>query len=52
LLLEPIRQTVRERVRMMPVDQVQIVPASLGVNAGILGSAVWASHRLAAKGSV
>jgi glucokinase len=50
LLLDPIRQTIRERVRMMPVDQVQVVPASLGVNAGIMGSAVWASHRLAAQG--
>lgn len=50
LLLDPIRQTVRERVKMMPVDQVQIVPASLGVNAGIIGSAVWASHRLEAQG--
>jgi glucokinase len=50
LLLDPVRQTIRERVRMMPVDQVQVVPASLGVNAGIMGSAVWASHRLAAQG--
>lgn len=46
LLLEPLRRTVLERVKMMPVEQVEIVPAVLGMNAGIIGVAVWASHRL------
>ncbi len=43
LLLDPIRRTVKDRVRVMPVEQVQIVPAELGTNAGIIGAAVWAS---------
>jgi len=48
LLFEPIRRTIRERVTIMPVDQVEIVAASLGRNAGVLGMAVWASQNLIA----
>jgi glucokinase len=44
LLLDPIRRTVRDRVRIMPVDQVEIVPSQLGDNAGIIGVACWAAH--------
>jgi glucokinase len=44
LLLDPIRRTVRERVHVMPVEQVEIVPAQLGDNAGIIGVACWAAH--------
>jgi glucokinase len=43
LLLEPIRQTVKERVHLVPVDQVEILPAALGDNGGLLGAALWAS---------
>jgi glucokinase len=42
LLFSPVRRTIRERVKMMPVDQVDVVPATLGSNGGILGSALWA----------
>jgi glucokinase len=42
LLLEPIRKTVRERVFIMPVEKVEIVPATLGNNAGVIGVALWA----------
>ncbi len=45
LLLEPIRRTVRERVTIMPADQVQIVPAELGSNAGVIGVATWAAQQ-------
>jgi glucokinase len=45
LLLNPIRQTVRERVYIMPVDQVEIVQSQLGDNAGIIGVACWAAQR-------
>lgn len=44
LLLDPIRRTVRQRVHIMPVDQVEIVPSQLGDNAGIIGVACWAAH--------
>lgn len=46
LLLEPIRRTVRERVHIMPVEQVEIVPAELGNNAGLIGAALWARDRI------
>lgn len=46
LLLEPIRRTVKERVHIMPVDQVEIVPAQLGPNAGLIGAALWACQHL------
>jgi glucokinase len=41
LLLEPIRRVVRERVHLVPVEQVEILPAELGDDAGILGAALW-----------
>lgn len=44
LLLDPIRRTVTERVHVMPVEQVQVVLAELGPNAGLIGAAVWASQ--------
>jgi len=43
LLFDPIRRTVRERVHVTPIEQVQIVPAQLGTDAGLIGAAVWAS---------
>ncbi len=48
LLFEPIRKTVQERVSVVPVNQVEIVPAQLGNNAGIMGLASWAADNLCA----
>ena len=42
LLFDPMKRTLRERVTIMPVDQVEIVPALLGDNAGVIGAALWA----------
>jgi glucokinase len=42
LLLDPIRRTVSDRVHVMPVEEVQIVAAILGPNAGLIGVATWA----------
>lgn len=41
LLLEPIRRTIRERVTVMPIEQVKVVPSQLGDNAGVIGVACW-----------
>ena len=41
LLLTPIRRTLRERVHVMPVEQVEVVPSQLGDNAGVIGVACW-----------
>jgi glucokinase len=49
LLLEPIRRTVEERVHIMPVEQVEIVPAELGPNAGMIGAALWARENVENK---
>jgi glucokinase len=43
LLLDPIRRTVKERVHIMPVEQVEVVRSQLGGNAGVIGVACWAS---------
>jgi glucokinase len=43
LLLAPIRATVQQRVFVMPYDQVEILQAELGSNAGVMGVALWAS---------
>ena len=41
LLLNPIRRTVRARVYIMPVEQVEVVRSQLGGNAGVIGVACW-----------
>ena len=45
-LLGPIRATVRQRCHATPIDRVEIVPAALGTDAGVVGAAVWASQTL------
>lgn len=45
LLLNPIKKVIKERVFMMPVDQVEIVPAKLGDDAGTVGMAAWSAHQ-------
>ena len=44
LLLDPIRHTMRANVHVMPVEQVEVVPAQLGNNAGVIGVASWAAQ--------
>lgn len=44
LLLAPIRRTVLERVRVAPAEQVEIILAELGPNAGLVGAACWAQE--------
>jgi glucokinase len=43
-ILNPIRSTIRERVTIMPVEQVEVVKAQLGDNAGVIGVALWAAN--------
>jgi glucokinase len=42
LLFEPIRRTIRENVFITATENIEIVPAQLGINAGIIGAAAWA----------
>ncbi|MCX7975526.1 MAG: ROK family protein [Bellilinea sp.] len=46
LLLEPMEKTMRQRVHIMPVEQVEIVTGLLGDHAGVIGAACWAANRL------
>ncbi len=41
-LFGPVRAAVRERCRAIPVEQVWILPAALGGDAGSIGAAIWA----------
>ena len=45
LLLKPIRETLQERVFVMPIEKVEVVLSSLGSDAGILGMASWAAAK-------
>ena len=44
ILLEPIRRTLHERVTVIPIQQVEVVPSQLGDNAGVIGVACWAAN--------
>lgn len=46
LLLDPLERTMRQRTTVMPVEQVEVVQAQLGGNAGVIGAAVWAASHL------
>ncbi len=45
LLLDPIRRTLRERVTVVPLEQVEVVRSQLGNNAGVIGAACWGAWR-------
>jgi glucokinase len=45
LILAPARRTLRERVHLAPVDHIEIVPAALGADAGLIGAAGWAEQQ-------
>jgi glucokinase len=44
LLLEPLRDELRTRVRVAPVERVEVVPSALGPRAGAIGAALWAAE--------
>ena len=46
LLLDPIQRTLRERVTVMPIEQVEVLQSQLGNNAGVIGVACWAAKQL------
>jgi glucokinase len=43
-ITDPMIETIRERVRTIPLDKVAIVQAALGGDAGVYGAAVWAQQ--------
>jgi glucokinase len=46
LILDPIRRSMQERVFLTDVHCVEVVPAQLGNNAGLIGAAVWAQQQV------
>lgn len=44
-LFRPIRETVRRRARVTPLERVRIAPAALGTQANAIGAAVWGAQR-------
>jgi glucokinase len=44
-LLQPIVQTVYERVHVIPIEKVEFVLAELGMQGGLIGAALWAKRR-------
>lgn len=46
LILDPIRRSIKDRVFLKEVDQIDVVPAKLGNNAGLIGAAVWSRNHL------
>ncbi len=49
LILEPARRTLRERVHLAPVEHIEIIPARLGADAGLIGAARWAEYQITKK---
>lgn len=45
ILLEPLRKTVNERVKIFSPANITIRSAELGDNAGVIGTALWAQQR-------
>jgi glucokinase len=45
LLLEPARREFEQRLRVMPLDRIAIVPAELGPRAGAVGAALWGASQ-------
>ena len=45
LLLAPIRRTIQDRVRVMPIQQVEVVQSQLADCAGMIGVACWAASK-------
>lgn len=43
LLLNPIKETIQKRIFVLPKEKIMVVTGDLGDEAGILGSANWAS---------
>jgi glucokinase len=46
LLLEPVRRTIRSRVRMFPAEDIAVVRSELGADAGLLGGLALAQEKL------
>jgi glucokinase len=44
-IMTPIHETLKLRVHTVPLNRLQVVPAALGDEAGVIGAAIWASQQ-------
>jgi glucokinase len=44
-IMKPIHETLKQRVHTIPLERLQVVPAALGDEAGVIGAAIWASQQ-------
>jgi len=44
-IMKPIRETLKQLIHAVPLERLQIVPAALGAEAGVIGAAIWASQQ-------
>jgi len=49
-VLEPMRRAIRERAFAAPASAVQVVPAALGADVGMVGAVLVARERAAGEG--
>jgi glucokinase len=49
LLLQPLREQLKRQVHIVPVDEIQIVPAALGADSGLYGAIALGARELAGK---
>ena len=49
ILLEAIRRTMLERVKIMPVEEVEVLQAQLGNDAGVIGASLWSEYNAATE---
>lgn len=46
LLFNPIRDTIQERLFSYPLTKIEVVPAKLGENGGVIGAAMYAMSKI------
>ena len=49
ILFAPMRRAIQEHVHLVPLERIQIVPAQLGNNAGVIGTSMWAEYMVRRK---
>jgi glucokinase len=49
ILFAPMRRAIQEHVHLVPLERIQIVPAQLGNNAGVIGTSMWAEYMVHRK---
>lgn len=49
LLFAPVREELKRIATLAPIENIELVPAELGNNAGVIGVSMWAKHNVMAE---